>query len=395
MSWQNSLLDASFRGVTFDCLATDDEVARSTATHSYPYKNGGSIEDFGNEPRVISIQAIFYGDNYEIALKKFTDALNVQGSDWLVHPVFGTVKAQVMRYKISHDAEDVDQTKVAIQFEEDTAPISLFSRDVPEQKSEVVKQAIAASRSAASDVLVKGVGKITSLQRLDALRTSMTSALSALRGQAYGIVTSGLDVVNYPLSFATDIASLVSGIVDLRGFNVGSMMTDWRYVAQLLSSPVTLTTSVSQPASDVQLVASHVALNQTTAKADAAQIVLASEAQTPTLSAPDIELIVNDTRTSIEAVITQYRANFTLEDSRPVVEALKATALALQEAARTVIQARPPLIIKVVDAPGNYRLLAHKWYGDHTRATELLRLNPTVRMPNFISVGDRLNAYAS
>lgn len=395
MSWQNSLLDASFRGVTFDCLATDDEVARSTATHSYPYKHGGSIEDFGNEPRNISIQAIFYGDNYEIALKQFTDALDVLGSDWLVHPIFGTLKAQVIDYKVSHNSDEIDQAKVSVRFLQDTTQPSLFSRDIPQQKSEVVKQAIAASRSAASDVLVKGVGKITSLQRLDALRTSMTSALSALRGQAYGIVTSGLDVVNYPLSFATDIGALVSGIVDLRGFNVGAMMTDWRYVAQLLSSPVTLTTSVNQPASDVQLVASHIALNQATAKADAAQIVLGSEAQIPTLSASDIELMVNDTRTSIEDVITQYRANFTLEDSRPVVEALKATALALQEAARTVIQARPPLITKIVDAPGNFRLLAHKWYGDHTRATELLRLNQTVRMPNFISVGDSLNAYAS
>ncbi|EBC7006980.1 multidrug DMT transporter permease, partial [Salmonella enterica] len=39
-------------------------------------------------------------------------------------------------------------------------------------------------------------------------------------------------------------------------------------------------------------------------------------------------------------------------------------------------------------------LLAHQWYGDHTRAGELLRLNPGLRNPNVIRKGDRLHAYS-
>lgn len=144
----------------------------------------------------------------------------------------------------------------------------------------------------------------------------------------------------------------------------------------------------------MQAVSSFVALNQATAKADAAQIILSSEIQTPTLSSDDVEIVVNSARTDIEAVILQYRANYSLEDGRPVIEALKSTALNLQEAGRVVINAQPPLLVKVIDASGNYRLLAHKWYGDHTRATELARLNAKLRMPNFIGVGDRVNAYA-
>lgn len=399
MSWEQSLLEASFRGIIFDCLSTDDEVARATSEHSYPYKHGGSIEDLGNEPRAISIQAIFYGANYETELKKFITALDILGSGELIHPIFGTIQVQVVgTYKVSHSADDVDQAKVTLQFKQDSTEPVFFDRNLPIQKAEAISQALSVARSASADVLVKEVSKITALKsalvRIDALRSAMTSALSGFRNQVAGIVTSGLDVVNYPLSFATDIGSLVSGIVDLRGFNVGTLMTDWRYASQLLSSPVTLTTSIRQPSHDVSLISSISALHQATAKADAVQIVLSSEAQTATLSAPEIELIVNDARTDIEASITTYRSLYSLEDSRPVIEALKTTALALQEAARAIIEARPPLITKTVDAPGNLRLIAHKWYGDHTRAPELLRLNRQVRSPNFIVMGDRLNAYA-
>ncbi|MGV4146288.1 DNA circularization protein, partial [Citrobacter freundii] len=42
----------------------------------------------------------------------------------------------------------------------------------------------------------------------------------------------------------------------------------------------------------------------------------------------------------------------------------------------------------------NLHLLAHLWYEDYTRATELLRLNPTLRNPNNIKAGDVLNAYS-
>lgn len=404
MSWKNSLLDASFRGVVFDCLSTDDEISRATAEHAYPYKHGGAIEDLGNAHRAISIQAIFYGDQYEEYLKEFINALDVLGSGKFVHPVFGSFEnMQVISYKISHTTDDVDQAKVTILFKEASTEPIFFGSTLPVQQCEVVSQALNTARAESATVLVKEITKLNALKsalvRIDALRTIMTSALSGFRGQISNIITSGLDAINYPLSFATDIGALVSGIVDLRGFNASALMTDWRYVSQLLSSPVTLTTSsgqsTAQPLRDAALISSISALYQATAKADAAQIVLSSEAEIATLSAPEIELIINDARTDIEASIVTYRSLYSLEDSRPVVEALKTTALALQEATRAIIEARPPLITKTVDAPGNFRLLAHKWYGDHTRAPELSRLNHQVRKPNFIVMGDRLNAYAT
>ena len=39
-------------------------------------------------------------------------------------------------------------------------------------------------------------------------------------------------------------------------------------------------------------------------------------------------------------------------------------------------------------------MLAFKLYGDHTRARELVRINPQVRNPNFIAKGQELLVYA-
>ena len=73
---------------------------------------------------------------------------------------------------------------------------------------------------------------------------------------------------------------------------------------------------------------------------------------------------------------------------------LKDAALAIQEAAVVIIEARPPLRQRIVNAPSNLHLLAHQWYGDYRRAGELARLNPQVRNPNDIDTGDILNGYS-
>ena len=47
MSWKDTLLDASFKGVTFDVI---DDTLRGThalAEHEYPFVQGADIEDTG------------------------------------------------------------------------------------------------------------------------------------------------------------------------------------------------------------------------------------------------------------------------------------------------------------------------------------------------------------
>ncbi|PVX80057.1 DNA circularization protein [Paraburkholderia unamae] len=146
---------------------------------------------------------------------------------------------------------------------------------------------------------------------------------------------------------------------------------------------------------DVALVETVVRLAAALQLAQTASDILIAEYDDPTLSPPDIEQIVSDTRTAIEATIVQHRSVYATPTALPIVDALKSIALAVQTAGINAIEAQPALTTRAVDAPANLTLLAFQWYGDYTRADELARLNPSIRNPNFVLPGTVLNAYAS
>lgn len=83
-----------------------------------------------------------------------------------------------------------------------------------------------------------------------------------------------------------------------------------------------------------------------------------------------------------------------LEGSAELADSVRTLAHTLQKQAQALINLRPPLVQKVVPTDSSLHLLAFRWYGDHSRQAELLRLNPGIVHPNFIARGTVLNAYA-
>ncbi|WP_245636556.1 hypothetical protein [Eikenella longinqua] len=83
-----------------------------------------------------------------------------------------------------------------------------------------------------------------------------------------------------------------------------------------------------------------------------------------------------------------------LEGSAELADSVRTLAHTLQKQAQALINLRPPLVQKVVPSDSSLHLLAFRWYGDHSRQAELLRLNPDIVHPNFIARGTVLNAYA-
>lgn len=420
MAWEQTLLDASFRGLAFEIVKTDDSAERAVVEHSYPYVDGSDVEDMGRGARHISVEAVFYGGDYETRLGKFlraldgfddrfSDPLN-HPSAYLVHPVFGDVLVKVARYAVHHDAENVDQASVTIEFLESTPGNPFFDRSLPSQKAEAIAQHGAAATASASEAAAQLIGRLRAanpLASLDALRDKLTAPLIGIVAQA-NLVLSGLDVLAYPRAWANDISTLVNGILDIRDFGA-NLAADWDSIQSDLNAFSVFSTPPAATAADpaptqvvsgsdvteaqaIAAVATTIQLNTSVALADAASYVLASEAATPTLSPVEIEAICNTARQAIEVAIEQVRAIYGIEQSRAITEPLKDQALAVQEAARAIIEARPPLIRRTVTAPGNMRLLAHLFYADHTRATELFRLNGA-RSP-FVKQGDSVHAYA-
>lgn len=414
MAWSETLLDCSFRGIVFEVIRTQDTVDRSTAEHSYPYVDGADVEDLGGGPRVANIDAIFYGKDYEQRLQKFLAALDQAGDGELIHPVFGSIKhAQLRRRQVNHDAESVDQCVVSLEFVESTPSNPFFDRALPSQKVDAIGQHGGIARGALANALgnvIDTLRNASPLATLNNLRQEMLGPVLATFSQVQGVLLSGLDVLSFPRAWANDISSIVDGVLNLKDFG-SNLMGDWTSVGRVFSLFDAFSSSSSSGGTQAQIRAgitptesqavaatqAHLAASTAIGVADAAGLVLAAEADPehgPTLSPPEIESVVDDARTRIEAAIAAIRAIYPLETARTITEPMKDQALALQEAARAIIEARPPLIQKRVEAPGNLRLMAHRWYGDHTRAPELARLNPSLRLPNNLQPGDVINAYA-
>lgn len=393
----------------FDVVSVADAGQRAIAEHAYPYVDGANVEDLGEAARHIQIDAFFWGDDYLTRLQQFMQALGARGAGELLHPVFGSRTVQVMNWRIPHDADGIDQAHVNVEFVESIAGRPFFDQTLPTQKAAAIGLAASLARAASTNRLadlIAGAVNNSPLAALDTLRSRMFGAFSAIQARVTGVIVAGLDALSFPRSWAADVAALVDGVTNLYVFTGNSLMADWRSGNDIVTllRPVTSTTSASGvitpivlPASIVAVAAvvdAHLAVERAVGFANTAQLVFEAEADTPTLSPVDIETVANTSRQTIEDTITLVRAAHGVEYARQICEPLKDTALAIQDAARAIIEARPPLIVRSVEAPGNLRLIAHRWYGDHTRAPELFRLN-NLRLPNFIQTGDPLNAYAN
>lgn len=419
MAWRDLLLDCSFRGVVFDVVGTRDSMGRAVSVAEYPYQDGGVVSDLGGRPGRFSLQAIFFGDDYEARLTKALAAFNEAGTGELIHPVWGSIeKAQFLGGEITHAAPEPDACTVSLEFIESATGVAFFEALGSIQVQEIVgapgDQALDAAISAVAEI-IDTLRALNPLAAFDGLRQSMLGPLLSFSSQTAGVVTSGLDLLDSPRAWARDIASLSNGLLDSVSFP-GKLMQDWRAITGVFQNIGTQwgygsTAGSSSPgyswptaspwsagsaptqAQAQSVVRAYLAVSNATAQTDVTAMLLAAEATTPTLSPFEIETVANAARNEIEVAISTVRGVMSLEQSRAITEPLKNQALALQNAARAIIEARPPLVQRTLSSSGNLRLIAHRLYGDHSRATELLRLN-NLRLPNALQAGDVLNAYA-
>lgn len=429
MAWEDALLDASFRGAKFDCVRTRDAAQHDVARFAYPYRDGEDTDDLGRRARDISITAVFFGDDYELRMRVFVKVLDARGPGELIHPVFGSIKVQVLDYDVEHDADSPDAATVTVRMIETTTSNPFFVQELPAQKAAAAGQLAGGASSKGIDLFSKAMAEIKAakagLATLNALRSVVTGTLGGLRSMVTGFIGTTLDFIDFPRAFASDLTGMLTNLVDLRSFDVGVISSDWKSVVGQLDYVVRLPASVASgtvtsygdtgtgsgsdsgsgvgvadskpiPADPVHVatVDAVVKVAVATTLATAAAGILQDEANEPTLSPQEVEAINNDVRDRIELAVEATRDLYPVEQARPVIQALRDTAAAVQDAAVAVIDARPPLRQRTVEVPGNLHLVAHRWYGDYTRAAELLRLNPTLRNPNNLQAGDVLFAYA-
>lgn len=271
MAWTQTLLDASFRGVPFECERIGRGGQRAVAAHEFPYTAGAELEDMNIGPRVVRVRAIFYGDDYEPALQRFIDALEAPGTAELVHPIHGTMAVLAQAWEDEHDAELVDGAVVDITFVEDSLRELVFGDQSAASKVDAIASAADLVRSAADGGLagvmgslsgglgglagglglgslglpslssLAGLAGLPSLSGLGSIAglagiSGVSGLLSGVRGAfdqvkgflgggllslsgITGLVMSGLDPILYPRAYAGDLLAMVDR--GLQGFSFG------------------------------------------------------------------------------------------------------------------------------------------------------------------------------
>ncbi|EKN4004853.1 DNA circularization N-terminal domain-containing protein [Yersinia enterocolitica] len=437
MSWSDSILDASFRGVRFDVVNARDSWSRDIAQHEYPYIDGADVQDMGRKARNIRLSALFWGDDYDSRLQSFIAALDKRGAGELIHPIYGSMpNMQVIECQVGHDAENVDYCTVELVFLESKTGNPFFSQDYPTAQADVIFNQVQSLMDAEQSLMDKVLAPLRDAKKLmsksKALASAALNMLLIFRGEITGFVGSTTDFVQYPGAFISDLQSAVS-LTSQNATSSGSSvsaasaisqtnatMSDWgeshRQLTEIANLPTALvsgekTAPVDMPAgvsvADIAELIAMVTIVVAGELAQDAADIFSNEDINSLLSPTEIERIANDTRQFIQTAIDQHRAQYAdatqdVNSSptalgiawQPVVEGLKDIALAVQQLAANMITTRPPLIQRQVDSVSNLHLVAHRWYGDYRRAVELQRLNPQLRNPNNLKPGDVLYAYA-
>ena len=201
MGWAENLQNASFRGVQFEVLNTDEQISCDHAVYEYPFVDGADLHDLGRKARPFRMTAFLWGDDYEYKLGKLTAALDEGGDGELIHPVYGSVPSVIVTgYSIRHDAESPDSCTIDMSFLENRTGSALFSTPLPELFAQQL------------------FDELDTLQaRLSDFFDSVTAPLNTVNIMIKKAQTVRATLVNTMLSFKSDFVSTVDNIVSLAG----------------------------------------------------------------------------------------------------------------------------------------------------------------------------------
>ena len=96
MSWRDELRTGMFRSAEFFFRQADATVGRKTARHDYPLRDDAYIEDMGKRPREFTLDCYVIGPDYMDKRDALIAALEEDGPGLLVHPTMGMLWVNVL-----------------------------------------------------------------------------------------------------------------------------------------------------------------------------------------------------------------------------------------------------------------------------------------------------------
>lgn len=431
---------ASYRGVRFDVISVDDELNRATIDHAYPFVNGADVEDLGLNPLTVRMQAVFYGEGYYTNFKTFLSVLQKQGADVLVHPIRGRLPNMLCTSaNFRHDAEMIDYVALDLTFVESTPakPIFVFNSAFLSQIDSLLNQL--------DDFVDDALALYAEYAEMVVMGINAKSRLLSAFGGLFGCFEQvrqlfDFDKVKYALSPATTKAQFKSQsyqavkqlleMVEL-GLNGVASRQDLttkakfdevvRSVKQVTDIPTDLVTgkniksaqevrlkslTSSLTLADVEVVHLLMQLGCSFAIVKIATDLIADDELLPhevDYIATKVRLQILQNLQLLRSLTQKEQANIAINLTAPntgvytathqVAEQLRHLAHHFTQLAISAINRKPPLTVRPAPFNGTIQQMAHAFYADFLRANELLRLNPQVRYPNFITQGELLNSY--
>ena len=356
-----------------------------------------------------------------------------RGAGVLVHPVWGRLQNMMAAsWHFHHDADNVDYATLGITFRESGEPQKIF---VFENAFLMAIERLIARIDTYRAALEGWIDVLTmAKQSVGALIGSALGFVSATRG-AWAALRDLFDVGSLGLGGhesggAGDGAGSKTLWREMRNmvqaglFQAASIGADGEVHAADVRSAKSRFDALLRAADAVATVEQRmaVAANSNTRRgsdwAERAQVgqvlrlmaletifqaaLLLLEHDGERMSAPDVMHINRAVRRRVAAELAQLRETLSAtSDKAQAYDAVYAVAEALRDAtahlnllAIAVLNQKPPLIARPAPLSGTVHQLAFAWYGEINRADELIRLNPQLRHPCFIQMGELMNGYA-
>jgi prophage DNA circulation protein len=220
--WTDQLLPASWRGIEFKVLSTNDQFGRRVALHQYAFRDKPWSEDIGRAARRPAFQAYLLGDDALSRMRALVAAAEQSGPGTLVHPSFGVMDVTLLEPMTVTQRWD-GQRLVELEFRFIEAGAQEFPTTIVATGSAITSLAARSDAATSSDFLAE-IGS--------ALKTG-----SVVVGEAVSVVNDWAGRVNRLVGDAT---ALTHAVGSLTGGNFGRYFSGSRALASLSAPVVTL-----------------------------------------------------------------------------------------------------------------------------------------------------------
>ena len=408
MTWKDTITLPSLNGIEFDYTGYRDGFGRRQRGKALPLNPRRAYKDTGRSVRHGSIDCLISGDDYLVQMKRLQDECEKPGVKTLVHPSKG--KKQV---RIVAEVEPVYSTKsggmatFTLVYEEEEAKLGLGKLDTLGPVLSAADDARSAIDTAtAAAVKVEGFPDFVR-NAVDDLLSGPRGVIDAMR-KAYGTVSAIIGLIDDVAYVIEQFGKELDDLLGLPGELASKLQNAMRKLFGLAPSAnsgtrraagavVDVASASLQQMKTVSAVTAPVVEENTPSRrrqAENQRAILGAVKGSAAVEATAIIVATPDaftSRTRALEVSEELVASLTEAAEEATDDglylALKRLAAAAREHFTAVSLALPATTTFTPTGDIPALVLAHRLYGDATRADDIIARNPTVH-PGFIPGGE-------